>query len=177
MKDQFRPTVEIHVAVNRSEAAFLESSLRGKGYAVIHVDLTGVNGRNEVCDRIGKAFRFPYAVTSLDAAVDLASDLEWLGNPPGYLVEVTGVDQLPNETLDDAVGLLPAICDRWRSQHRGFVVLLTGWAHRSAALSRLSDANGELSAAAGLPWVQETKPVPIVDHAPGSARVDDDGEN
>lgn len=177
MSDQFQPTVEIHVAMNNSESHFLESVLRERDYAVVHVDLTGVNGRHELCDRLGKAFQFPYAVTSLDAAVDLISDLEWLGSAPGYLVKVTGVDQLHKETLNDAVGLLPAICDRWRSQHRGFVVLLTGCAHRSAALAKLTDANSELSAAAALLWVQDTKPVTIVDHAPDSAQAEDRGEN
>ena len=177
MNAHSQPDVAIHVGVDLSEAARLEAVLRREKYRVVHVDLTGVEGRRELCDRLGEAFQFPYAVSSLDAVVDLVSDLEWLGKALGYLVKVTGMDSLRAETLKDVTGLLPAICDRWRSQHRGFVVLLTGCAHRSAALAKLTDANSELSAAAALLWVQDTKPVTIVDHAPDSAQAEDRGEN
>ncbi|MCY3016750.1 MAG: hypothetical protein NT171_18920 [Planctomycetota bacterium] len=168
MNAQSQPDVAIHVGVDLSEAARLEAVLRRENYRVVHVDLTGVDGRRELCDRLGEAFQFPYAVSSLDAVVDLVSDLEWLGKALGYLVAVTGMDYLRTETLMDATGLLPAIGDRWRSQRCGFVVLLIGSSHRATALARLADANGELSDAAGLPWIQETKPVKIVDHDSGA---------
>jgi len=167
MNAHSQPDVAIHVGVDLSEAARLEAVLRREKYRVVHVDLTGIEGRRELCDRLGEAFQFPYAVSSLDAVVDLVSDLEWLGKALGYLVKVTGMDSLRAETLKDVTGLLPAICDRWRSQRCGFVVLLIGSSHRATALSRLADANGELSEAAGLPWIQETKPVKIVDHDSG----------
>lgn len=162
--EPFRQAVAIHVAVDESEAARLELALSRDQYRVIHVDLTGVDDRRQLCHRLGEAFQFPYAVTSLDAVVDLVSDLEWLGNDLGYLIEITGADGLSSEMLRDATGLLPAISDRWRSQHRGFVVLLIGSSHRATALARLAEANGELSDAAGLAWVQGTSPVAIIDH-------------
>ncbi len=168
MNAHSQPDVEIHVGTDLSEAARLEAVFRREKYRVIHIDMTGVDGRRELCDRLGQAFQFPYAVSSLDAVVDLVSDLEWLGKALGYLVEVAGIDHLRTETLKDLTGLLPAICDRWRSQRCGFVVLLIGSSHRATALARLAEANGELSDAAGLPWIQETKPVKIVDHDSGA---------
>lgn len=176
MTAQPQSQVAIHVAVDLSEAARLESAFRREKRSVVHVDLTGVDDRRELCGRLGEAFLFPYTVTSLDAVVDLVSDLEWLGNDLGYLVEITGLDLVRSETLNDAVGLLPAICDRWRSQHRGFVVLLIGSSHRATALAQLADANGELSAAGGLPWVRDTEPVEIVDHGAHLPRAGDRGE-
>ena len=176
MNAQSQPDVAIHVGVDLSEATRLESALRKENYRVVHVDLTGVDGRRELCDRLGEAFQFPYAVSSLDAVVDLVSDLEWLGKAPGYLVEVTGMDHLRTETLKDVTGLLPAICDRWRSQRCGFVVLLIGSSHLATALTRLAEANGELSDAAGLPWIQETKPVTIVDYDSGLPQAGDRDE-
>ncbi|NBT27223.1 MAG: hypothetical protein EBT09_11910 [Actinobacteria bacterium] len=171
-----KSNVAIHVAVDLPRAARLESALRRQEYSVVRVDLTGVDDRLALCGRLGEAFLFPYAVTSLDAVVDLVSDLEWLGNDFGFLVEIRGLDDLRPETIKDAVGLLPAICDRWRSQRRGFVVLLIGLSHRATILAGLTDANCELSAAAGLPWVRDTGPVEIVDHGVHLPRSSDGGE-
>lgn len=163
--------VAIHVAVDLAEAARLKSVFRREQYSVVQVDLTGVDDRRGLCRRLGAAFLFPYEVASLDAVVDLVSDLEWFGNDSGYLVEITGMDLVRSETLRDATGLLPAICDRWRSQHRGFVVLLIGESHRATALARLAEANSELGAASGLPWARDTGQVEIVDHGIHSPRA------
>jgi hypothetical protein len=176
MTAQRQSDVAIHVAVDQAEAARLESALRSRKYSVVHVDLAGVGDRRELCGRLAEAFLFPYAVSSLDAAVDLVSDLEWLGNDLGYVVEITGLDLLRSETLKDAVSVLPAIGDRWRSQHRGFVVLLIGTSHRATVLAQLADANGELIAAARLSWARDTEPVEIVDHGVHLPRVSDEGE-
>ena len=134
----------------QSLRGWIGPKLRREKYRVVHADLTGVDGRHELFDRLGEAFQFPYAVSSLDAVVDLVSDLEWLGKATGYLVEVTGMDHLRVETLRDAKGLLPAICDRRTSQRCRLVALLIGSSHRATALTRLAEANGELTDSAGL---------------------------
>lgn len=176
MTAQTTSNVAIHVAIDPAQAALLESAFRREQYSVVHVDLTGVDNRRELCGRLGDAFLFPYAVTSLDAVVDLVSDLEWLGNDFGYVVRITGLDLLRSATLKDAAGLLPAICDRWRSQRRGFVVLLIGASHRATALERLAEANAELVAAAESPWVRDTGPVEIIDHGVHLQRASEGGE-
>lgn len=156
---------QIHVAVAPSEASLFASSVRERGFSAIPVDLTGVNDRSELCKRLGEAFLFPYTTTSMDAVIDLLSDLEWLGHPAGYVVSIDGCDDVGSDVLRDTVGMLPAIVDRWRTQHHGFVILLLGSSHRDLALTELNIANEELRARAELAWVQDTGPVEVIDHS------------
>ena len=107
---------------------------------------------------------FPHETRGLDAAIDLISDLEWFGNPAGYLVIVEGMDRA-REIVATFARMLPNIVDRWRSQGGIFVVVLKGAESSREAASALASANSALEAAGQLPWAQPgTGAVTVVDH-------------
>ncbi len=159
----------IHVAVSPAEVAGLEGTFRARSCSVIHVELDGVRLRRELCDRLSETFLFPYATGSLDAAIDLLSDLSWIGNECGYLVVVEGADRASATVLADLMAILPFVADRWRSQQTTFVVLLVGAARRELCLAELRRANEELVRFAELPWAHDVFPAEVVDHQRGTS--------
>lgn len=153
----------IHVSAKQSIAQGLVNEAGRIGAAVVRLDLSGVADRKALCDRLAHTFAFPHATQGLDAALDMMSDLDWLGNTQGYLVIVDEMD-MPEDVIADFAGILPAIVDRWRAQGRPFVVVFVG-EHGPAAQSALAYANRQLEAAATLAWAQPgTGAVTIVDH-------------
>ncbi|MCZ3386478.1 MAG: hypothetical protein LH630_05840 [Actinomycetia bacterium] len=154
----------VHLGVGEPLAQRLEYDARAGGASVIRVDLAGVHDRDALAELLAQTFMFPHETRGLDAAIDLISDLEWFGNPAGYLVIVTGMDQAP-EVVAPFARMLPNIVDRWRSQGGAFVVVLEGAESSGEAASALASANSALAAAGKLPWAQPgTGAVTIVDH-------------
>jgi hypothetical protein len=155
----------VHVAASAALASQLEHAARRAGAGVIHLDLSGVEDRMALGDRLAEVFMFPHRTRGLDAAIDLISDLEWFGNSSGYLVTVDAADTVRRNVLADFAGILPAILDRWRTQGNPFVVVLVGVTHRQAALPALARANSKLAEFAKLPWAPPgTGPVTVLDH-------------
>jgi hypothetical protein len=162
--DIARPFV-IHVAADEPVLTQIEHAARSRGMSVLTVDLSGVSDRDALIDCLAEAFMFPYRVGGLDAALDLISDLEWFGNPSGYLVLARGL--LDNSPIVEAfVSMLPNIVDRWRSQAVPFIVALDGVG--SGLQRALSTANAEMERAGRLPWAQHgTGRVDVVVHGEG----------
>lgn len=155
----------VHVAASASLASQLEHAARRAGASVIRLELSGVEDRMALGDRLAEVFMFPHKTRGLDAAIDLISDLEWFGNSSGYLVIVDAADAVRRDVLADFAGILPAILDQWRKQGNPFVVVLVGVTHRQAALPALARANSRRAEFAKLPWAQPgTGPVTVVDH-------------
>ncbi|NMM17066.1 MAG: barstar family protein [Cellulomonas sp.] len=128
------------------------------------MDLARVHDRDGLAELLARTFMFPHETRGLDAAIDLISDLEWFGNPAGYLIIVEGMDRA-REIVATFARMLPNIVDRWRSQGGIFVVVLKGAESSREAASALASANSALEAAGQLPWAQPgTGAVTVVDH-------------
>ena len=154
----------IHVGASPDTALQLEQDARTAGASVVQLSLAGVQDRRQLCDRLSQTFMYPHESSGLDAAIDLISDLEWLGSSRGYLL-VVDADKAPSAVTTDLARILPAIIDRWRSQTQPFVVAIT-MADVSDVSRALERANAALDDAASLPWAQPgTGSVLIVNHA------------
>lgn len=70
-------------ALHLGAVSLLRDRLRGeahrRGMSVVELDLTGVSDNVALGRCLPEAFMFPQEASGLDAAVDLISDLEWLG--------------------------------------------------------------------------------------------------
>jgi len=147
--------------VGAEVVAELQREAAVDGARVFRVSLTGVADRTALVARLAETFEFPHPVVGLDAASDLMSDLEWLGDfEAGLLViDATG----SGSVTVDLAGVLPGMLDRWRSQGRTFVVVLTGLGDRDSVAAALERANAQLDAAGSLPWAQPgTGRVPVL---------------
>jgi hypothetical protein len=154
----------VHLVADESTSADLERQAREQGASVVRLSLAEARDRPGLSDLLARTFLFPHEARGLDAAVDLISDLEWLGNPEGYLV-VTDMSEATEQVIAAWAEILPAIVDRWRSQRRPFVAVLIGGARAGVALHALSLANAQLQRAGQLAWAQPgTGPVAIIDH-------------
>lgn len=152
----------IHFGTSKDLIARFEAEARSRGMSVIELDLTDLSDRSALADYLAKAFSFPHRTTGLDAAVDLISDLEWLGNAAGYLVIARGLSDI-SDVSDAFVSMLPNIVDRWRSQAVPFVVAIETNDERVRA--RLLAANDEIARAGKLPWAQpDTGAVDVILH-------------
>ena len=132
----------IHVDAGPDTALKLEEDARTAGASVVRLSLAGVQDRRQLCDRLAQTFMYPHETSGLDAAIDLISDLEWLGSTRGSLL-VVDADIAPSTVTTDLAGILPAIIDRCRSQTHLFVVAITV-ADASDVLRRLECANASL---------------------------------
>jgi hypothetical protein len=97
------------------------------GQSVYVSDVSRLNDGNALVDVICADFAVPYRIVGLDALLSVLSDLDWASNPAGYLWTIKGLPSLlaSNEALFRAfVGLLPHLCDRWRSRSVLFRVLV-----------------------------------------------------
>jgi hypothetical protein len=154
----------VHLAGDGSVAVELERQARDDGASVIRLNLADAQDRAALGDLLARSFLFPHETSGLDAAVDLISDLEWLGNACGYLV-ITEMLGAPNEVVTAWAEILPAIIDRWRSQGRPFAAVLVDGEAVGIARAALSQANRRLEHAGQLAWAQAgTGPVEILDH-------------
>lgn len=155
----------IHLGVDAPLLARFKADARSRGMSVIELDLAGVSDAAALSDYLAAAFMFPHETTSLDAAIDLISDLEWFGNAGGYMVLTRGLrDSSP--IADSFASLLPNIVDRWRSQAVPFVIAIHGRGDRLEAA--LLAANDAMERAGRLPWAQPgTGAVDVIVHPAG----------
>jgi len=154
----------VHLANGTSVARELEQQARDAGAGVFHLALGEAQDRASLGNLLARTFLFPYETTGLDAAVDLISDLEWLGNGHGYLV-ITDASGAPTEVVTAWSEILPAIIDRWRAQGTPFAAVLEDGVAIDVALAALSSANQRLERAGQLPWAQAgTGPIEVRDH-------------
>lgn len=164
LQDMNLPFV-IHIGLGERTLAKMEGEARSHGMSVVRLTLAGLPGRKSLVDYLAREFMFPHEVAGLDAAVDLISDLEWFGNPNGYLVVARGLAE-GSEVGEAFVSMLPNIVDRWRSQNVPFIVVTdsTGCGLQSV----LAVANQEMARAGELPWAQSgTGPVDVIVHEVG----------
>ncbi len=154
----------IHLGLVQSEFSRLEGEARLHGMSVIEIDVAHLPDVAALSDYLATAFMFPHKTVGLDAAVDLISDLEWIGNEVGYVLVARGFsDQSP--TAEIFASLLPNIVDRWRAQGVPFVVAIDGKGARLQAVLR--EANEKMALAGRLPWAQPgTGAVDVVIHSP-----------
>lgn len=141
----------IHLGLDDVQMSGLKADARSRGMNVIELDLARVSNRRELGEYLAEAFMFPHPTSGLDAAVDMISDLEWIGSESGYLIVARGARE-PSTAVDSFVSILPNIVDRWRSQAVPFVVAIDGCGEqlRSALLA----ANREMERAGNLAWAQ-----------------------
>lgn len=160
----------IHLGMDAAQLGRLQDDARSQGMSVIELDFEGIPDRSGLIDYLAKAFMFPHEIGGLDAAVDLISDLEWFGNPRGYLVTVRGL--VGSRAVGESfVSILPNVVDRWRSQRVPFVVATDGQDKRLQ--SALLAANSEMERAGTLPWAQPgTGPAEVVLHGRTEPRAD-----
>ena len=155
-------TFVIHLGMGDRQLARLAEDARSRGMTVIELDLQGIVDRSGLVDHLAKAFTFPHNIHGLDAAADLISDLEWIGNIRGYLVVVRGVAGATG-VGEFFVSMLPNIVDRSRSQGVPFVVAIDAQDERIQAA--LSLANLDMEQAGQLPWAQPgTGPAEVAFH-------------
>jgi hypothetical protein len=152
----------IHLGGDDVLLARLAAEARSRGMRVIDLDLTGLADRAALVDYLAKTFKFPHETRGLDAAIDLISDLEWLGNTTGYLVLARGLTAA-SAVADSFVSILPNIIDRWRTQAVPFVVAVDGKGEQLQATLR--EENRKIERAGGLPWAQPgTGAVDVIVH-------------
>lgn len=156
-------TFMIHLGMGDRQLARLAEDARSRGMTVFELDFNGLLGdRSALVDYLAKAFKFPHDVHGLDAAADLISDLEWIGNTRGYLVVARAVAGA-KAVGESFVSMLPNIVDRWRSQGVPFVVAIDAQDERIQAA--LSSANLDMEQAGQLPWAQPgTGPAEVAFH-------------
>lgn len=154
----------VHVGVHEQTKSRFVEDARSRGLSVFSLDLSGIKERGELADLLSRTFMFPYETRSLDAAIDLISDLEWFGNPEGYLLEVDGIDP-PSVAAETLAGMLPNIVDRWRSQGPAFAVVVAGTDPDDRFGQALAAANLAMDREGRLPWAQPgTGAVSVVNH-------------
>ena len=154
----------VHLAGDESLAVELERQARDENASVIRFKLADAQDRASLGDLLARCFLFPHETSGLDAAVDLISDLEWLGNADGYLV-ITELLGARAEVVTAWAEILPAIIDRWRAQGTPFAAVLVDGEAVGIARAALSQGNRELERAGQLAWAQAgTGPVEILDH-------------
>lgn len=141
----------IHLGVDDVEFSRLGTVAHSRGMHVIELNLEKVPNRRQLSEYLAKVFEFPHPTSGLDAAVDMISDLEWIGSDRGYLVLVR-VAREHSPVADSFVSILPNIVDRWRSQAVPFVVAIDGSGEQLQAA--LAAANIEMERAGSLPWAQ-----------------------
>lgn len=152
----------IHVGLTDHVLETVETECRAAGMSVIRLDLAGLSGATALAEYLATAFMFPHATRGLDAAVDLMSDLDWIGNSNGFLVVVDGLDDAPN-IVEPLAGILPNIVDRWRSQAVPFVIAILTMSYELT--SALAAANRAMDNAGRLPWAQPgTGSVDVIAH-------------
>ena len=153
----------IHLGVSNDLLGRFKNDANLHGRMVLELDISGLSDRLALTEYLAEEFMYPYRAVGLDAAIDLISDLEWFGNPHGYLVAVTGATDSSLVTADFA-SLLPAIVDRWRTQDIPFVIAIEEKGVQLQAALR--DANDEIEKAGRLQWAQPgTGPVDVIIHA------------
>lgn len=159
------PAFVVHLVGYGSEVEVeLERQAHDDGASVIRFNLADAENRAALGEVLARTFLFPHQTSGLDAAVDLISDLEWLGNECGYLV-ITDMRGAPSEVVTSWAEILPAIIDRWRSQGPSFAAVLVDGEAAGTARSALSRANRRLELEGQLAWAQAgTGPVAILDH-------------
>lgn len=141
----------IHLGVGGPMLARMEGDARSRAMSVFRLELTDTPNRESLINYLARKFMFPHEVVSLDAAVDLMSDLEWFGNSNGYLVVAHGLTD-DSEIGEAFVSMLPNIVDRWRSQGVPFVVAIDS--KGSQLRAALDGANQEMARAGEFPWAQ-----------------------
>lgn len=157
----------VHVAVDEALAQRLKDSAATSGDSVMVLELSGVLNRDELSERLAEAFKYPHRAAGLDAAIDLMSDLEWLGEASGYLLLVE-TDGTSEEAASALAGILPAVIDRWRTQETPFVAAILGTEYLDATTRALERTNRALQEFSDLPWtLPGTAPVPVIDHRTG----------
>lgn len=113
----------IHLGVDEASIDRAQSEARSRGISVFSLDLTSIQDSDSLVDYMAREFRFPHEVTSVDAVLDLVSDLDWFGNDNGYLMIIHGMSKYL-EISKDFVTVLPGIVDRWRSGTTPFIVII-----------------------------------------------------
>ena len=132
---------------------------------VVELDVSTSRSVRDVVALLAENFLFPHDAAGLDAALDLMSDLDWLDHDTGYALYVRGLDRLAitdESLLRRLVGMLPQLCDRWRTRCVPFqVVLIASVATVSVLREVLELANREIEQAATKPWLHDLKPVEV----------------
>lgn len=146
-----RKSFTIHLGLDATRFSRLETDARSHGMHVIELNLESIHNGRELGEYLAGVFKFPHATSGLDAAVDMISDLEWIGCESGYLIIARGTRE-PSLAADSFVSILPNIVDRWRSQAVPFVVAIDGKGEQLQAA--LLAANREMERAGNLPWAQ-----------------------
>lgn len=150
----------IYLGVSDELVMRFEKKARSASMSVIRLDLSDVSDDAGLANRLSSTFMFPYHTCGLDAAIDLISDLDWFGNPAGYLIIVDGLGHVDG-VYESFGGMLPNVVDRWRSQGTSFIVVIRERPER--LISALLEANRRMGEAGSLPWAQPgTGPVEVV---------------
>src|ERR1700728_3000482 len=90
------------VFLSQGEEELLREEAAHRGYCFTAVDLTNMQTREDLMERLARALDFPsYFGKNWDAVLDMVTDLSW--NPaPGYVVLLKNAEsllQLPSEHL------------------------------------------------------------------------------
>ena len=148
----------IHVGVPRAEVRRSIARAEARRFHVFRLEVEDMQSNDELDVYLSQTFHYPWRTRGLNAAVDMLSDLDWLGPANGYLFVSAGFGS--DEIATSLGWVVPSVVDRWRSGEAPCVFIFES---RSDAFEKeAAQTNAHLEEASHLPWVAPgTGPVPI----------------
>ena len=150
----------INLGVNDDVLLQFESYAAELELFTVTLDLREIYNYKQLFDYLVSVFEFPHAVESLDAVIDMISDLEWLGQKKGYLVNIQSTEQ-PSGIVIEFMSLFTAIIDRCRTAEKPFIATIQ--ISSQTLKDALDKSNAQLEAARKLAWaIPGTGPVTVI---------------
>lgn len=162
----------VHVACPESflrDAESLVSSAQGSAFKL---DLDGVRTAAEIVSRAIDVFRIPWPIVGIDSLISVGSELYWIESARRFLVIIDNFADMPSDALDSLATSVMNIVDRMRTAGDEYIAAFTTSAKTDELLTLLAKENARLARLEHHPWVEDTHPVPVVDH-----RLDAAAEN